>query len=83
MKLRKEYNRNEIQIGIIGNKLDDKEHKVIGENEGNEVAKEYKAIYMETSAKTGENIEEVFQCLIDSVMESKMFTSNQSNENGI
>ncbi|MBA7682096.1 hypothetical protein ES703_90442 [subsurface metagenome] len=61
----------EIPMILIGNKID-LERKVSNE-EGEELATRLKCEYLETSAKTGENVEKAFQfiarrCLEESQM---------------
>ena len=43
---------------IIGNKVDLKEDREVNEDEGNQLAKQLGAVFIETSAKTGLNVEE-------------------------
>lgn len=45
---------------LVGNKIDLEENRVIMRGEAEEFARENKMIYIETSAKTGENVEKVF-----------------------
>ena len=44
---------------LVGNKIDLEENRVIMRGEAEEFARENKMIYIETSAKTGENVEKV------------------------
>ena len=52
-------------IGVlIGNKVDlEEEHRQVSKEKGEELAKRYGIPFFETSAKTGENVEEMFQAL--------------------
>jgi small GTP-binding protein len=47
-------------IALAGNKADIKDKRVIEPNEANEYAKENNIIYMDTSAKAGTNVREIF-----------------------
>ena len=47
-------------IVLVGNKNDLADDRQIAETEAQEFAKRYNIIYLETSAKTGENVEETF-----------------------
>jgi len=49
-----------IILAVAGNKLDLKEERKISYNEGKLYAEEINAIFMETSAKTGENVQDLF-----------------------
>ena len=51
-------------IGVlIGNKVDLEEDRQVPKDQGEELAKRYGIPFFETSAKTGENVEEMFQAL--------------------
>ena len=47
-------------IYLIGNKVDDEEHRIIKYKDAKNFAKQYNLKYYETSAKTGQNINRVF-----------------------
>lgn len=48
---------------LVGNKIDLVEDRVISTEKGQEMAKKLRCSYIETSAKTGENVPEAFQLL--------------------
>ncbi|MFX1596710.1 MAG: GTP-binding protein, partial [Promethearchaeota archaeon] len=50
-----------IVLILVGNKVDLNNSRVVSAEEGMELAKELGIYYMETSAKTNENIEDVFE----------------------
>jgi len=52
-----------IPFVIIGNKIDLKDKRVVTSEEGREKAKKFKCAFMETSAKTGENVMDTFNIL--------------------
>ncbi|MFX1298218.1 MAG: Rab family GTPase [Promethearchaeota archaeon] len=54
---------------LIGNKVDLVKERVIGESEGMELAAKLNLDFMETSAKTGENVETLFKQLTKKLME--------------
>jgi len=60
-------NKNEIEVLLIGNKKDLKESRKIDKDDGIELANKYSIEFMETSAKTGENIQESFTSLINKI----------------
>ncbi len=58
-------------IVLIGNKIDLEKERVISKEKGEEIAKQYNFPFYETSAKTGDNINESFECLIDLIIQYK------------
>jgi small GTP-binding protein len=55
-------------ILLIGNKLDLKAERVVDKNEAAHLANEIEAKYLEASAKTGENIKELFNVLTNELL---------------
>ena len=47
-------------LAIVGNKLD-LDQRNVTEEEGKQIANQYKALFLEVSAKTGANIQEIFK----------------------
>ena len=45
---------------LVGNKIDLEDQRVVSTEEGQALAKEYGLMFMETSAKTAENVTEAF-----------------------
>lgn len=66
-------NDNLIMI-LVGNKSDNK-NRVISYDEGNDYAKENNMFFLESSAKTGENINEIFYNIIDN------YSDDNKNDN--
>ena len=58
-----------IQIILVGNKSDLADSRAISPEEANELASAHNLPYFETSAKTGENVELVFETLARKVVE--------------
>ena len=58
-----------IFIGIVGNKIDLYEERKVSEEEGEEFAKDNKCLFFESTATEYENIENVFQKLIETYFE--------------
>ena len=52
-----------VHLILVGNKSDLQESKEVSSEEGAALAKELKIYYMETSVKTNENIDEVFESI--------------------
>jgi len=51
---------NGIIIFLVGNKIDEKQNREVSTEEGKELGEKYNINYFECSAKTGENIEELY-----------------------
>jgi len=57
------YNPSNLPLVLVGNKIDLPD-RVISKDEGEKAAKEIHALFIETSAKTGENVRKMFERLI-------------------
>ncbi|KAJ3425567.1 ras-like protein rasd [Anaeramoeba flamelloides] len=64
--------KNAVQypICLVANKIDLVDERVINDKEGKSMAEDFSAPYIETSAKTGENIEDAFFALVRVVKEA-------------
>lgn len=69
-----------VDIILIGNKVDETEKRTVLTEEGEKLAKEYNIPYFETSAKTGKGISEAFVALIRKVMANKQSDQNSSQQ---
>ena len=56
----RKYGNPNMTFMLIGNKCDQDDHRIVSKEEGEQFAKEKGLLFMETSAKTAENIEEAF-----------------------
>ncbi|MFX0083162.1 MAG: GTP-binding protein [Candidatus Hodarchaeota archaeon] len=63
-----------ISLILVGNKIDLKEERVISTEAGEELAKKLNLSYIETSAKTGENINDAFKMLALQIIKRYVFT---------
>jgi len=70
---------NNIPIVLIGNKKDLEDERVIEEQSAREFANKFNLKFLETSSKTGENVDLAFKELINEVVKSK----NNVNKNEI
>ena len=65
----KEEASDNVIILLVGNKIDDVDHRKIQTENGENLANTFKLDFFETSAKTGENVEKTFQTLIQKIDE--------------
>ena len=77
-QLNSHFNQDEISIILIGNKKDLSDREISYE-EGNQRGKELNILYFETSAKTGENVNEAFNCLTNEILKKKGIFLDRNN----
>ncbi|XP_013373092.1 PREDICTED: ras-related protein Rab-26 isoform X5 [Chinchilla lanigera] len=58
-----EYAQNDVVLMLLGNKVDSAQERVVKREDGEKLAKEYGLPYMETSAKTGVNVDLAFTAI--------------------
>lgn len=74
----KQYAEEDVVIMILGNKVD-KANRVITKEQGEKLAKQYEVSFMETSAKTGQNVELAFMAVARALISKQMnIYNNQS-----
>ena len=64
---KKHQSIQEVVVMLVGNKNDLEERRAVSVNEGVEFARSHGMLFMETSAKTAENVEKAFDMLIENV----------------
>ncbi|VDK61986.1 unnamed protein product [Anisakis simplex] len=57
----KEFAKDSVLITLIGNKMDLHQQRKVKYDEGKKLAEDYNIAFIETSAKTGQNVHEAFQ----------------------
>jgi small GTP-binding protein len=57
-----------VRIVLVGNKIDMQEQREVTVEEGKAMAQKYDAVFFETSAKSGENVEQVFNKLAEDIL---------------
>ena len=67
-KIRELQHNKDFPIILIGNKIDLENKRVISQEQGKEIAKNNNFPFFETSAKTGEKVNEAFQYLINLIL---------------
>ena len=79
----KEEVSERVSIVLVGNKIDDEDNRKISTEQGESMAKDYEIMFFECSAKTGQNIDEIFNNLVKKVVEnfSKSSDSGQKLKN--
>jgi Ras-related protein Rab-1A len=60
-----------VEILLVGNKIDMVNERVVQLAEGNELAKNFGINFIETSAKTGENVETAFYSIIKKIFDKE------------
>ncbi|XP_065210197.1 ras-related protein Rab-37-like [Planococcus citri] len=75
----KEYAQDDVVIMLLGNKTDCKtSSRVIRREDGEKLAKEYNVAFMETSAKTGLNVDLAFTAIARELLSKNCKESNNS-----
>lgn len=59
---------------LLGNKRDLVDQRAVSEEEGQQLANELKFGYYESSALTGENVNETFEMIAETLLKTKLFT---------
>ncbi len=65
-----------ISLILVGNKIDLKDNREVKTTEGNELAEKLGLSYVETSAKTGENIDDAFKMLALLIVKKYVITED-------
>lgn len=75
-EIAKHVNEKELQMLLIGNKVDMEDSRVITTEMLEEFANKYDMPYIETSAKAGNNVEEVFNKMANEIISKSMSGKN-------
>ena len=73
--------KDKVIIGVVGNKNDLYEERVVEEEEGQKYAEEIKASFFETSAKDHETIESLFEGICEQLNNKDNKNNNDGNGN--
>jgi GTPase SAR1 family protein len=76
----KKNTENDVDILIIGNKLDLIEDRKVSSEEGEQIAKQLNYPFLETSAKTGKNVNESFMTIINKILNKTLFRNPKTME---
>ena len=66
----KEEVSEKVSIILVGNKIDDEEHRVVATDDGEKIAKELGLMFFECSAKSGVNNDSTFNELVKKTVEN-------------
>jgi small GTP-binding protein len=66
-----EYAQDDVVIMLIGNKADMSDERTVHKEEGVQVARDYGVSFLETSAKTGQNVENAFMSIARDLKDQK------------
>ena len=73
-----ENKRKDAQVILIGNKKD-MVNRVISAEQGESLAKKFEIKYYETSALSGENVDQVFEELAENILKTKLNTEEEES----
>lgn len=68
---------NHMTTFLVGNKLDLAENRVVGKDEGEEKARQLSMKFIETSAKTGEGVKELFRKMAEDLPQDRSTENNE------
>ena len=68
---------NNNNVVVVGNKIDKEKERVISKNDAQNFCLQNNFSYFETSALSGENVLNSFQCLTDKIINSDIYNNNE------
>ncbi|XP_033023169.1 ras-related protein Rab-26 [Lacerta agilis] len=72
-----EYAKQDVVLMLLGNKVDSTQERVVKREDGEKLAKEYGVPFMETSAKTGLNVDLAFTAIAKELKHRSMKLPNE------
>ncbi|MHA2020682.1 MAG: GTP-binding protein [Candidatus Thorarchaeota archaeon] len=72
---------NPIPLVVVANKVDLADSRVVSKEEGEKYAKKHKFLYVESSALTGENVEETYVALCRIILKEGKAQAKDANKN--
>ena len=67
---------------LVGTHLDEENHREVQRNEADDLAASWGVTYIETSVKSGENVDLVFYSILKLMVQRKLNPSNQTSATG-
>ncbi|KAJ3039334.1 Ras- protein Rab-2A [Rhizophlyctis rosea] len=77
-----QHGNEEIKTVLVANKCDLAAKRQVSKEEGESFAKKHGLLYLETSAKTGENVDEAFMSLASTIYDSLGLSRDVADLNG-
>ncbi len=74
----KEFAHDGVIIMLIGNKID-KSQRVVSREAGERLARDFEVSFLETSAKTGQNVELAFMATAQALLDNELIRKNPHN----
>jgi Ras-related protein Rab-1A len=74
------FANDNVQILVVGNKADCEERRKVSKEQGEELAKMYNLHFMESSAKTGLKVDEIFTTISKEILQSQQKSSKTSEQ---
>eukprot|EP01121_Diplochlamys_sp_Union-15-3_P009733 TRINITY_DN2660_c0_g1_i1.p1 TRINITY_DN2660_c0_g1~~TRINITY_DN2660_c0_g1_i1.p1 ORF type:complete len:127 (+),score=24.05 TRINITY_DN2660_c0_g1_i1:85-465(+) len=75
----KDATRNDITLALVGNKIDIEVSREVQTSDAEELANANNCLYMETSAKTNHNINELFMKIIEKLPLDTIYKEREEN----
>jgi len=72
----------DVSVIVVGNKSDLTSNREVPTEKGREIAEELKALFIETSAKTGDNVNEAFYSLVRDIRKKEEPAKKEAKEKG-
>ncbi|ETE69478.1 Ras-related protein Rab-26, partial [Ophiophagus hannah] len=72
-----EYAKQDVVLMLLGNKVDSTQDRVVKREDGEKLAKEYGVPFMETSAKSGLNVDLAFMAIAKELKHRSMKLPNE------
>lgn len=76
-----EYAHDDVIVMLIANKVDKINERVVTREMGEKLASEYEVTYIETSAKTGLNVEFCFKAITHALLEQQIDANKSNGQN--
>lgn len=79
----REHAKEEVELTLVGNKVDLGQQRKVKPEEGRQLAQAYNIPFMETSAKSGQNVPELFQALTRRLLNSAQAQGRHNEDRNV